>query len=308
MKISIVGVGNVGSSICYELICKSLCSQIVLIDIDANFVKGKALDLSQSATLMGEDVEIVPSSNYEDIKNSHIVIVTAGLPRKEGMSRDDLLLKNASITKDIASNIAKFASESIIIEVANPLDMMTYVALKYSGFSKDRVIGMAGVLDSARMSYLISQELNVKKSDVKSIILGTHGNEMIPIVSQCKVKDRSINELLSDEKIANIIQKTKQAGGEIVSYMNTSAYYAPASGVVKMVKEISNPTGEVLPCAVYLDGEYGYKDVVCGVGVTLGKSGVKNIQEFKLTQNEADQFSKAVKSFKNLINLLNENR
>lgn len=307
MKISIIGAGNVGASLAHELIMRDLCSEIVLIDIFEKLTRGKALDLSHAIASMGTSTKITPSKDFKDIQNSHIVVITAGSPRKEGMSRDDLLLKNAYITKGIAQNVAKYAPKSIIIEVANPLDAMSYVAYKYSGFDRTKVLGMAGILDSARMSYLISHELNVDIKDVNSLIIGSHGDFMTPLLNHCTVKDKLVQNLMSKEKLEQIIQNTKTAGANIVSLLGTSAYYAPASGAAKMCEAIVRDTNEMLPCSIMLEGEYGFSDVFNGVCVSLGKSGVSKIHEVELSSHEKEHFAKSVNATKALIQTLNSN-
>ncbi|PID47351.1 MAG: malate dehydrogenase [Proteobacteria bacterium] len=306
MKISIIGAGNVGASLCYELAIRKLCSQIALVDIFENVAKGKAMDISQAC--MGSDNFscLIASKNYEDIKDSDIVVITAGSPRKPGMSRSDLLLKNASITKEIAKNIALYAPNSISIEVANPLDAMTYVVLKQSGFDRKKVLGMAGVLDSSRMGYHILNQLDFTPKKIDSLVIGSHNDKMLPLARFARVDGKCLNEFISDEKINQIIQKTKEGGAKIVSLLNTSAYYAPAYSVALMIEAIVNDSKAILPCCVMLDGEYGYKDVTCGVPVKLGRDGVLEIEELNLDAKERSEFELSVDSVKSLLEVLRE--
>lgn len=303
-KITVVGAGNVGASLCYELAQRNLCSTIVFIDIFEDLVKGKALDIEQSLAINGKSSRIIPTTNYKEIKGSELVIITAGSPRKPGMSRDDLLLLNAKITKSIAEQIATYASRSIIIEVANPLDAMVYVALQASGFEKNRVLGMAGVLDSGRMGALIAKEAKVGYGQVNAMVLGGHGDDMVPLPRYSTINGVAISHFLTQSKLEEIIKKTRNGGAKIVSYLNTSAYYAPAMGAVIMAEAILNNTKTLFPCAVYLDGEYGYNDVVSGVPVVLGKNGVEKIEILDLNEDEKSAFDISINSVKSLIKIL----
>lgn len=306
-KVTIIGAGNVGASLCYELAQREICSQVVLLDIFEDVVKGKALDMEQSLAINGISTRITPTTNYEDIANSDLVIITAGSPRKPGMSRDDLLLTNAKITKSITEQIVKNAPDTIIIEVANPLDAMVYVALKTSGFSPNRVLGMAGILDTGRMSALIAKEAGVGYGQVSAMVLGGHGDNMIPLPRFSSINGIPISHFLSPAQIDDIVEQTRNGGAQIVSYLKTSAYYAPAMSTVIMAEAILNDTRTIYPCAAYLDGEYGYSDVVSGVPVVLGKNGIEKIEVLDLIQEKKEAFDKSIKSVQSLIKTLKNN-
>lgn len=306
-KITIIGAGNVGATVCYELASKNLCSQIVLLDILDDLTKGKALDIEQSLAIKGVSTTILPTTDYENIKDSKLVIITAGSPRKPGMSRDDLLLLNAKITSTIASQVAKFTPNSIIIEVANPLDAMVYVALKTSGFDRNRVIGMAGILDSGRMESFISKTSKIAYGQVKAMVLGGHGDTMVPLPRYSTINGVGISHFLSNDTIEEIIQKTKNGGAQIVSHLNTSAYYAPAFATVKMAEAILSDAKTLYPCSVYLQGEYGYEDTVSGVPVILGKNGIEKIEILSLNQGEKKALDKSVASVQSLLKTLKNN-
>ncbi len=304
-KVSIIGAGNVGASLCEQLAFSGLCDSISLVDIFENVALGKAEDISHLCATLNLACEIKASKDYEIINDSDIVVVTAGSPRKEGMSRDDLLLINAKITKQIAQNIAKHAPNAIIIQISNPLDAMVHVALKYSGFEKSKVLGMAGVLDSARMRYQIQKKLGFK--DIKTLVLGGHGDDMVPIISHCSVDSKPLSEFLTPEEIAHVIYKTKHSGANIVKNLGTSAYYAPAVGALQMINAILCDTKESLACAVRLDGEYGYKSVISGVPIVLGKNGVEKIEILELNKDEKAQFKKSVNGVYELLEVLEKN-
>jgi len=300
-KISIIGAGNVGATCAHWLLVKDL-GEIVLLDINKDLAYGKALDLKQAGPAWGNDFNIVGTDDYKEIINSDIVIITAGLPRQPGMSRDDLLYKNKEIVQDISKNVAKYASESILIVVSNPLDAMVYVAYKITGFPKNRVIGMAGVLDTARLTTFIADELNVPEKDISTMVLGGHGDDMVPVISQTKVNSRPLRSILSPNKIKEIIQRTRKGGAEIVNYLKTgSAYYAPGASIALMVESILKDAQKVLPCSVLLEGEYGVTGYFIGVPVRLGKNGVEKIIELELDSEEREAFKKTVQRVKNLI-------
>lgn len=306
-KVSVIGAGNVGATICYQLAMKNLCSEIVLIDLLEDMAIGKSLDLTQAAAASGSATKINATTNYEAIKDSKLVIITAGSPRKPGMSRDDLLMINAKITRAIIENVKTYAPDSVVITVANPLDAVTYIAWRDSGFPRERVIGMAGILDSSRMAALIAQETGIGYGQVQATVLGGHGDDMVPLPRLSTVNGVAVTELISEKAMDGIIEKTRKGGAEIVKYLGTSAYYAPANSTVVMAEAILNDTHALLPCAVLLDGEYGEKDVVNGVPVVLGKDGVEKIIELKLTNEEHDAFKESVGSVRNLLTTLNNN-
>ncbi len=304
-KVSIIGAGNVGASLCEQLALSSLCQSISLVDIYEDVAKAKAEDISQLCATFDIKCRVDGGKNYELIEDSNIVVVTAGSPRKEGQSRDDLLLINAKITKRIAKNIALFAPNSIIIQVSNPLDAMVYVALKHSGFDRCKVLGMAGVLDGARLKYQIQQKVGLK--DVQTMVLGGHGDDMVAVLSQCRLDGELLENVFSQKQLEDVMEKTKHGGVSIVKKLGTSAYYAPAAGTLKMIKAILNDTCENMECAILLDGEYGYKNVVSGVPVSLGKDGAKKIIELELNDKEKDEFSKSVNGVYNLLEVLEQN-
>ena len=287
-KMSVIGAGNVGAEVARRLAEKDL-GEVVLVDILEGIPQGKALDILQSSSIVGFSSQVKGTNNYSEIKDSQIVVVTAGLARKPGMSRDDLLKKNAEITKSVVENIKKFAPDSIILMVTNPLDSMTYLAWKISGFKPKRVLGMAPLLDQSRMAAFIAMELKVPVTEVKAMVLGTHGDLMVPVLSQTTVSGKPITELLSKEKIEQIIDRTKKGGAEIVSFLKTgSAYYAPSAAAAYMVESILKDKKNVIPSSVFVQGEYGLKDLYIGLPAELGKTGVEKIIEIDLTQEERE--------------------
>jgi malate dehydrogenase len=279
-----------------------------MIDLLEGLAKGKALDISQATSPEGSHTRIKASSNYNDVKDSDIVVITAGSPRKPGMSRDDLLLINANITKKVVEEIKKNSPNAIIITVSNPLDAITYTALKVGGYPKNRVIGMAGILDSSRMETLISDKLGFGFGQVTASVMGGHGDDMVPLPRYSTVNGVALTDLLNDAEIEEIVEKTRHGGAEIVSHMGTSAYYAPANSAVKMIEAILGDKHVLFPCATLLDGEYGYKDTVNGVPVILGANGVEKIVELPLNLKEQQFFSKSVDSVNQLIETLKKNK
>ena len=303
-KISVIGAGNVGASLAQCLAVKNI-ADIVLLDIVDGLPQGKALDLQESAPIMGFDSIITGTNNYEDTAGSDVVIVTSGIARKPGMSRDDLIRINSGIISDVTKNIVKFSPDCIIIIVTNPVDTMTYLALKTSGFPKGRVVGLSGVLDSARLSSFIASELNVPMTDVNSFALGEHGQNMVVIPRLANVKGQPITELLSQESIDRLINRTVNGGAEIVGLLKTgSAFYAPSAAAARMAESIVLDKKEVLPCAAYLQGEYNLDDVVIGVPVKLGRKGIEEIVDFELTDEELAALKKSSEAVRALINTL----
>ncbi len=286
-KISVVGAGMVGSSAALKMAQKEL-GDIVLVDVVEFVAEGKALDMAESSPLDGFDVALVGKTNdYSVIKDSDVVVITAGVPRKPGMTRMDLLMTNAGIVETISNHIRELAPNSIVIVVTNPLDVMTYVAWKVTGFPRERVMGQAGVLDSIRMRYFVAQELGVSVKDVQAMVLGSHGDQMVPLPRYTTVSGVPITELLPPETIERINDRTRKAGTEIVNLLKTgSAYYAPGAAVAEMVEAIVRDKKRLMPCSVFLKGEYGLNDVFIGVPVILGKNGVERIVELKLTEEE----------------------
>lgn len=304
-KVGIVGVGNVGSTLAYTLAHKGICSSIVLKDIRENIVQAMALDISQSANAAKSHTLVTAANSGEDLKDSDVIVITAGLPRKPGMSRDDLLLTNAKIMKSVIDDIKTHSPNSIIIVVSNPLDAMVYTALKTSGFKSNQIIGMAGILDSARMSHFILDKLGYGAGQIESSVMGGHGDSMVPLPNYCTVAGVPIGELLSKEDIDEIVEKTKNGGLQIVKLLETgSAYYAPAHATSLMVEAILNNQKKIYPCAVMLNGEYGYENIVGGVPVMLGSKGVEKIIELDLDETQKEQFSKSIDSVKELVDTL----
>jgi len=307
-KVSIIGAGNVGATICYWLAMRKTCREIVMIDIAEGLAKGKALDISQATSPEGSHTLINASNDYAFIVDSDIVVITAGSPRKPGMSRDDLLLINANITKQIILQIKENAPDAIIITVSNPLDAITYTALKIGEYPRSKVIGMAGILDSSRMETLISQKLGFGYGQVTASVMGGHGDDMVPLSRYSSVNGVALTDLLNSIEIEEIIEKTRHGGAEIVGHMGTSAYYAPANAAVKMVEAILEDKHAIFPCATLLEGEYGYEDTVNGVPVVLGANGIEKIVELPLNLNEQELFSKSVNSVNQLLDTLRKNK
>ncbi len=300
-KITVVGAGAVGTSLVQWLAIKEL-GDICLVDIVEDMPQGKALDLSQAAPIWGYDLNIVGTNDYKDSSDSDIVIITAGLPRKPGMSRDDLLFKNVEIVKNVTEKVAPFSPNAIIIVVSNPLDAMVYVAYKVSGFPTNRVMGMAGILDTARFRYFVAKELDVSVEDVNGFVLGGHGDTMVPIPRLSTVAGIPLTELLPKEKIDEIVERTRKGGGEIVSLLKTgSAFYAPSAAVVQMVESILKDKKRIFPCCAYCDKEYEVGGYFVGVPVKLGANGVEEVIEVKLLPEEKEMFLRSVEAVKNLV-------
>jgi malate dehydrogenase len=303
-KVTVVGAGNVGSDLARRILERHL-ADVALIDIVEGLPQGRALDLMEASPIEGYENKITGSNNLADMAGSDAVVVTAGLARKPGMSRDDLLFKNAEIVGSIIEKIPQFAPQSVIVMVTNPLDVVTYLALKKSGFDRKRVLGMAGMLDTARMETFISMELGVPAVDVKAMVLGSHGDLMVPVLSQTWVKGRPLSSLMPQEKIDAIIQRTKNGGAEIVNLLKTgSAFYAPAASTADMVQAIINDTEEEMPVSAYLTGEYGLSDICIGVPAKLGKGGIEEIIKLDLTGAEAEALKRSAASIKENINKL----
>ena len=297
-KITIVGAGNVGATAAHWAAEKEL-GDVVLVDIVEGMPQGKALDLMESRPVEGFDVNITGTNSYEETAGSDLVIITSGLPRKPGMSRDDLLQKNKEIVSSVTKSIAAKSPECIIIVVSNPLDTMSYVAKAVSGFPKNRVVGMAGILDSARFRVFIAMELNVSVEDIQALVLGGHGDSMVPLPLYSTVGGIPLTQMLPEEKIDEIVARPRKAGGEIVALLKTgSAYYSPSASAVQMAEAILKDKKRILPCCAYLEGEYGLDGIYFGVPVKLGSDGVEQIMEVSLTEEEnklVQQSGKAVK-------------
>ncbi len=303
-KITVVGAGNVGATAAHWIASKEL-ADVVLVDITEGMPQGKSLDLAQAAPIDGFDVKLVGSNGYEETTNSDIVIITAGLPRKPGMSRDDLLKTNSDIVGAVTEQVAKYSPNAIIIVVSNPLDAMTQVSFRKSGFPKNRVIGMAGVLDSARMRCFIAEELKVSVENVTAFVLGGHGDTMVPLPRYSTVAGIPITELIPEARLNEIVKRTANGGAEIVGLLKTgSAYYAPSLAAVEMAEAILKDKKKILPCAVFLEGEYGINNLFVGVPVKLGKNGVEQIIEISLTNDERAALQKSAAAVQELIDVL----
>ena len=303
-KVTVIGAGNVGATTAQRLAEKELCD-VVLIDIVEGFPQGKALDLTEAAPIEKHDAHLTGSNGYEASAGSDIIIITAGIPRKPGMSRDDLISTNAGIVKSVTQQVSKLSPKSILIIISNPLDAMCHVAYEASGFPKNRVLGMAGVLDSARFRAFIAMELNVSVENTHAFVLGGHGDTMVPLPRYSTVAGIPIIELLSKERIDALIDRTRKGGAEIVGLLKTgSAFYAPASAAVEMAESILKDKKKILPCAAYLEGEYGLNDLFIGVPVKLGKNGIEEIVQISLTGDEKTALQKSADAVEELKSLL----
>jgi malate dehydrogenase len=303
-KISVIGAGFVGSTCAHWAASKEL-GDVTLIDINGDAAKGKALDLFEAAPVEGFDSNIQGGSDYALTEGSDVVIITAGLPRKPGMSRDDLLATNAKIVKECATQSAKYSPNAVLIIVSNPLDAMCHVAMKASGFPRERVLGMAGVLDGARFRSFIAMELNVSVEDVQAFVFGGHGDTMVPMPRYVSVGGIPLTQLLSKEKIEALVDRTRKGGAEIVNLLKTgSAFYAPAASAVQMAEAIVRDKKRYLPCAVYLNGEYGTKGLFCGVIAKLGAKGLEGVPTLELSTEEKAMFDKSAASVKELVDAM----
>lgn len=307
-KVAIIGAGNVGSTLAYTLASKGICSSIVLKDIKDNLVKAMSLDISQAANAAKSSTVVTTASTGACLRGCDVIVITAGLPRMPGMSRNDLLLTNAKIMKDVIEEIKVNAPQAIVIVVSNPLDAMVYTALKVSGFPRNQIVGMAGILDSARMSHFILEKLGYGAGQIESSVMGGHGDDMVPLPNFSTVAGMALTEVMTQNDIDEIVEKTKNGGAQIVKYLEKgSAYYAPAHATSLMVEAILNDKKEVYPCAALLEGEYGYENIVSGVPVMLGKNGVEKVIELKLTSEQRTLFAKSVASVQELVDALYEN-
>ena len=303
-KVTVIGAGNVGATCAHRLADKQL-GDVVLIDILEGVPQGKALDLLEAGPIEGYDVRVKGTNDYADTANSDVVVMTAGFPRKPGMSRDDLLKKNYDVVKDTIEKVVKVSPEAILIMVTNPLDAMAQTALKVSGFSKNRVIGMAGILDTARYRTFIAEALNVSVQNVQGFVLGGHGDTMVPVPRYTTVAGIPVAELMAQDKLNAIIERTRKGGGEIVSYLKTgSAFYAPSAAAVEMVEAIFYDRKKILPCAAYLEGEYGINGLYVGVPVKLGKNGIEEIIQIKLSAEEQAALQKSADAVKELVTVI----
>lgn len=309
-KISLIGSGQIGGTLAHLIALRQL-GDVVLFDIAEGVPQGKALDISQCANVEGFDISITGTNSYEDIAGSDVIIVTAGIPRKPGMSRDDLLSTNAGVMKTVGQNIKKFSPKAFVIVITNPLDAMVWVMQKASQLPTNMVVGMAGVLDTSRYNYFLSKELGVSIKEIKSFVLGGHGDEMVPLVRYTTVggvpiKNFIAKNVMSEQRFADIIARTRNGGAEIVSLLKTgSAYYAPATSAIEMAESYLLDKKRMLPCAAYLTGEYGIKDLYVGVPVIIGEKGVEKIVELELDSQEIENFKKSTSSVEALIKLVN---
>ena len=305
-KISLIGAGQIGGTLAHLIAIKEL-GDVVLFDVVEGFAKGKALDIAQSSPIDGFNVNLIGTSNYEDTKNSDVIIITAGVPRKPGMSRDDLLGINLKIIKDVANGIKKSSPDAFVICITNPLDVIVMALQKYSGLPKNKVVGMAGILDSSRFKYFLSREIKVPVSSIKSLVLGGHGDTMVAMIDKTFIDEKPLAEFVKSgkikkEKIDEIIERTKKGGAEIVKYLEKgSAFYAPAASGVEMAESYLKDLKKHLPCATYLNGEYGVKDLYAGVPVQIGKNGVEKVIELRLSELEKKQFDKSIHAVRELF-------
>ena len=305
-KITLIGAGQIGGTLAHLIALKDL-ADVVLFDVAAGIAKGKALDIAQSSPVNGFNVNLSGTDNYEDTKNSDVIIITAGVPRKPGMTRDDLLGINLKIIKQVAEGIKRTSPNAFVICITNPLDVIVMALQKYSGLPKNKVVGMAGILDSSRFIYFLSQELKIPVMKIKSFVLGGHGDSMVAMLGSTERDGKKINELkkngkITQEKLNQIVERTKKGGAEIVKYLEKgSAFYAPAASGVEMAESYLKDQKKQLPCAAYLDGEYGAKNIYAGVPVIIGSGGVEKIIEIELSSEEKENFKKSIKSVQDLF-------
>jgi len=299
--VAIIGAGQVGATLAFLILERKL-GNVVLVDCKEGLAEGKALDMAQAGSLLGFENDIVGTADYADMEGSGIVVVTAGLARKPGMSRLDLLQRNSKIVCSVVQEIVRFAPEAVIIVVTNPLDVMTYLAYKRSGFEPSRVLGQAGVLDTARFKYFIARECEVPPGAISTMVLGGHGDSMLPVLSRTTVSGKPLGEMLSQEAIERVIKKTRSGGAEIVSLLKTgSAFYAPAAAAFMMVEAIIHDTGAVLPVSAYMNGQYGLEDIYVGVPVRLGRDGIMEIIEIELTDGEREALHRSAEIYRESI-------
>jgi len=307
MKVTIVGAGNVGSTCADAIAFKRIASEVVLLDIKENFAEGKALDMMQTSSLLGFNTKIVGSTNdYSKTAQSDVVVVTSGIPRKPGMTREELIGVNAGIVKTVTNNILEYSPEAVIVIVSNPMDTMTYLTLKESGLPKNRIIGMGGALDSARFRTYLSLALQKPSNDIHGMVIGGHGDTtMIPLTRLASYNGINISELLEENKLAKVAADTMVGGKTLTSMLGTSAWYAPGAAVSYLVDSILNDQKRIIPCSVFLEGEYGQSDICIGVPVIIGKNGWENILELDLDSNEKDLFAKSADAVRNMNGALN---
>ena len=300
-KISLIGAGQIGGTLAH-LICIKELADVVLFDVVEGIAKGKALDIAQSTPVNGYDINLSGTSNYEDIKNSDVIIITAGIPRKPGMTRDDLLETNLKIIKQVAEGIKKNSPNAFVICITNPLDIIVMALQKYSGLPTNKVVGMAGILDSSRFKYFLSQELKVPVKNINTLVLGGHGDTMVPMPNRTTVNGKPLNQIIKKEKLDLIIDRTRKGGAEVLKLLEKgSAFYAPAASGIEMAESYIKDLKKTLPCAAYLNGEYGVKNLYAGVPVIIGSSGVEKVVELTLNKYEKENFDLSIKAVKGLI-------
>jgi len=300
-KISLIGAGQIGGTLAHLISIKEL-GDVVLFDVAEGIAKGKALDIAQSTAVDGYNVNISGTNNYEDINNSDVIIITAGVPRKPGMTRDDLLEINLKVIKQVAQGIKKNSPNAFVICITNPLDIIVMAFQKYSGLPTNKVVGMAGILDSSRFKYFLSQELSVPVKNIKTLVLGGHGDTMVPMPNKTTVNGKPLNELIKKEKLNLIIGRTRKGGAEVIKLLEKgSAFYAPASAGIEMAESYIKDLKKTLPCAAYLNGEYGVKNLYAGVPVIIGKGGVEKVITLDLNKNEKENFDLSIRAVKDLI-------
>ena len=309
MKVTVVGAGNVGATCANVLATREVCNEVVLLDIIEGFAEGKALDIWETSPINLYDTRTVGSTNdYEKTKGSDVVVITSGLPRKPGMSRDDLIATNAGIVKSVTEQIMVHSPDAILVIVSNPLDVMTYCAYLSAGVDSAKVIGMAGILDTARYRSFLAEELNVSPKDIQAVLMGGHGDTMVPLPRYTTVGGIPVTEMISDAKLGSIVNRTKKGGGEIVNLLGTSAWYAPGAAAAQMVEAIVKDQRRVFPACVWMQGEYGISDMYLGVPVILGKNGIEKVIELKLNEEEMDLLSQsatAVREVKAILDGMN---
>ena len=305
-KITLIGAGQIGGTLAHLIGLKKLVSEVVLFDVASGIAKGKALDIAQSSSVDGFDVKFSGTDNYEDIKDSDVIIITAGVPRKPGMSRDDLLGINLKIIKQVSEGIKKYSPNSFVICITNPLDVMVMALQKYSKLPANKVVGMAGILDSSRFKLFLSLEFNVPVKDIETLVMGGHGDTMVPLPRFTKISGKSLDQLIDDGKISKerleeIVQRTRDGGAEIIKFLEKgSAFYAPAASGVEMAESYLKNLKKLLPCAAYLNGEYGVDKIYAGVPVIIGSKGVEKIEEFQLNELEKREFENSIHAVKEL--------
>ena len=305
MKVTVVGAGNVGATCADVIARKEFVHEVVLLDIKEGVSEGKSLDIWQTAPINLYDTRMVGSTNdYSRTADSDVVVITSGLPRKPGMSRDDLIATNAGIVRSVTENIIKFSPNTIIIVVSNPLDVMTYCAYLTSKFDSSRVIGMAGILDTARYRAFLAEELNVSPKDIQAVLMGGHGDTMVPLPRYTTVAGIPVTELIPTEKLDAIIERTKKGGGELVNLMGTSAWYAPGAAAAQMVEAVIKDQKRIFPCCAWLNGEYGLKDIYLGVPVKLGRNGIEQIIELQLNADEKKLLAESAKAVREVMGVL----